>query len=113
MTEVLSPDAADFLAVHRFVILGTLAGVTIAVFHTDRTSFPAFATYARDRVFQLQHEGDLAQMMGMTSPVQGAVYIEVDPWRISGATLNEPKPRKRRRKSAKIFQFPPQVGDAA
>jgi hypothetical protein len=79
----------------RYVTLVTAEGAALVHFGTDRDTFSPLATYDRDRVFVL------ASTAG-----DSVVYVEVLPWRISGRTIDAPKERKRRRKTATIIKFP-------
>jgi hypothetical protein len=99
----------------RVVVLISTGGQIVTHFGTDREEFPLIATHDRDRIFKLIHKGELTKLRGMEMPhgitIHGAVYHEIEAWRISGRTIDKPRPSKRRRKSAKIYQFP--MGGAA
>lgn len=97
---------------HRVVVLISTGGAVVTHFETDREEFPLIATHDRDRIFKLIYQGDLTKLRDMEMPhgitVNGAMYHEIEAWRISGRTLDKPRPRKRR-KTAKIYQFPRRV----
>lgn len=70
-------------------------GVLIFTFDSDRTQFPRVATWERDRIFMLEHDGAVPT----DHPDQRyVVYCEVEPWRVSLRTLDAPKPQKPRRR---------------
>lgn len=87
----------------KMVSLITRDGAFLVHFETDRDEFSPIATHERDRVFIL------ASTTG-----DSVVYVELEPWRISGKTIDTPKPRKRWRKTATIIRFPgsPKIGGA-
>lgn len=95
----------------RTVILVSSDGVTISYFETNRMEFPTVATYDRDRIFGLAFTGDLSSLPGASAisplPMEGAIYAEMDCWRISTKTINLVRPRRKHsRRSAQIFHFP-------
>jgi hypothetical protein len=98
----------------RIVVLVSSQGAIVTHFATYRDHFPPVATHDRDRVFTLAFQGELTGLPGLEWPsciaVQGAIYREADIWRISGRTIDVPKPAKRRRKSAQILPFSPEGG---
>jgi hypothetical protein len=94
----------------QFVILVDTTGRPVTIFETDRSEFPAVATHDRDRIFHLDFVGDLGSLAGFPTSVDGAVYIEVEAWRISCRSINMPKP-VRRRKTAKILPFRARGGE--
>ncbi|WP_107719228.1 MULTISPECIES: hypothetical protein [unclassified Novosphingobium] len=98
----------------RVVVLVSSQGAIVTHFATDRDHFPPVATHDRDRVCTLAFQGELTGLPGLEWPsciaVQGAIYREADIWRISGRTIDVPKPAKRRRKTAQILPFPPVGG---
>ena len=97
----------------RMVFLIAKAGNILTHFATDREEFPAIATYERDRIFKLMFRGDLATLRDIGLPsgivIEGAMYHEIDAWRVSSRSINKPRPRKRPRRTAKIFHFPRRV----
>lgn len=98
------------------VVLISASGDILTHFATDRTDFAEVATHDRDRIFKLIFQGDLTSLEGVQLPsgctVQGAIYKEVEAWRISTRTLDRLRPSKRRRRSAVILAFPQRAGGA-
>lgn len=92
------------VATKGVMVLLAAGGIPLAIFETDRTEFPVVATWARDRVFLLRHQGDLTAH-GMPEGVEGAVYVEADPWRINMRSIDRPTSRAPRRRSARILPF--------
>lgn len=100
----------DSKPVLRTVLLVSHTGAALTYFETDRTEFPPLATYNRDRIFSLAFTGDLTTVaesdFEFPGGIEGAIYAETDCWRISTKTIDAPRPRRRRRRSAQIFNFP-------
>ncbi len=85
----------------RHVQLLNREGVFIEHFVTDRDEFPLIATNQRDRVFIL-----------VSTSEDGAIYLEITPWRISTKTLDKPKAKRVRPKlTAIVIPFPGKGGD--
>ena len=90
----------------RCVILVSSEGKTLAERDTDRTEFPTVATWSRDRIFLLSFQGRFRDLRAdWPNDAEGAIYVEYEPWRISMKSLDEPRPARRRRKSAVILPF--------
>ena len=83
------------------VQLVTLNGSLLTAFLTDRDQFPPVTTWDRDRIFII------ASVAG-----NSAVYVEIDPWRISGATIDKPRPKQTRKRTATVLPFPSKGGPA-
>jgi hypothetical protein len=70
-----------------YVLLVGLDMKVITRFETEQVEFPEYAIYQRDRFFRLGYVGDLGQPDGLPEDVRGAVYREVDPWRLSSKAI--------------------------
>lgn len=96
------------IAPKRMVCLISREGQILTAFETDRDVFPSIATHGRDRIFSLIFTGDLAKLPEMDLPsgivIEGAMYKEVESWRISNRTIDKPRPH-RPRKTAQILAF--------